>query len=269
MPFVAWVCGDFWTEHHSLFSTARFPSKLLGPPRLFTWSAGLGLADRILTVSSWLRRIVAERFPHKNITVLHRGIDPEDWLVKETDAFDFERPAVGILQDNIILPKVKGLLWFSDVVKAMSDVRFYVAGGGPFTHIVKKAYAGLENVHFVGRLNYPEGVRRFYESTDLFVHASGLDTGPNTVLEAALCERAVVASRVGGVLERVVEGETGWTIPNGETDMWIAKISQLIDDEDLRRRMGSNGRNFVLKNFSWNIQASRLASIFRDTLASH
>ena len=133
------------------------------------------------------------------------------------------------------------MLWFSDVVKAMSDVRFYVAGEGPYTHIVKKAYAGLENVHFVGRLSYPEEVRRFYQSTDLFVHASGLDTGPNTVLEAALCERPVVASRVGGVLERVVEGETGWTIPNGETDMWVAKISQLIDDEDLRRRMGSNG----------------------------
>lgn len=85
-------------------------------------------------------------------------------------------------------------------------------------------------------------------------------------MEASLCERPVVASRVGGVPELIIEGKTGWTVPNGETDIWIERIRALVEDKDLSRRLGSWGQRFVLDNFSWKIQAKRLASVFEEEL---
>jgi len=269
VPLLAWLLGDIWTEHDALFSNAGFPSKLLGPFHLFAWSTGLSFADRILTVSSWLRGITADRFPEKNITVFDGGIEPEAWLVAEDSMYDFERPAVGILQDNNILPKVKGLLHFSKVVREMQDVNFYIAGGGPYTPLVEKEYSGLRNAHLVGRLGYPKDVRRFYRSTDVYVLASGLDTGPNSVLEASLCERPVVVSKVAGVPERILDGITGWAVHNDDIDAWISRIRLLMEDEELRKKIGSSGRRFVLDNFTWKIQGARLASIFEEELRSH
>jgi glycosyltransferase involved in cell wall biosynthesis len=266
VPLLAWLLGDIWTEHDALFRNVGFPSKLLEPFHLFAWSTGLGFADRILTVSSWLRGITADRFPEKNITVFDEGIDPEPWLVAEHPLYDFKRPAVGILQDNNILPKVKGLLQFSKVVRKMQDVNFYIAGSGPYTPLVEKEYSGLRNAHLVGRLSYPKDVRRFYRSTDVYVLASGLDAGPKSVLEASLCERPVVVSKVAGVPEHILDGKTGWAVYNDNIDAWISRIRLLIEDEELRKKMGSSGRRFVLNNFTWKAQGPRLASIFREEL---
>lgn len=269
VPLVALLRGDVWTEYTDYFRNARLPTKLLGPFYIFAWSTGIQFADRILSICSWLNEIVAERYPNKKTGILHEGIDPEPWLVPQVATFPFKRPAVGILQDNNILPKVKGLLWFSNVVREMPNVNFYVAGGGAYTPLVEKTFSDLQNVHFLGRVPYPEGVSRFHRSTDVYVLPSGLDCCPATLLEASLCERPVVASRVGGIPELVEEGKTGWTLPNGQKDLWVAKIHELLENPRLSEAIGANGHNFVLDNFSWQKQASRLASIFSEELRSH
>jgi len=148
----------------------------------------------------------------------------------------------------------------------MSDVNFYIAGGGPYTALVKRSYAKLENVHFIGRVSYPEGVRRFHASCDLYVLASGLDCSPMTLLEASLCGKPVVASRVGGVPELGREGVTAWTIPNTKTDEWIHKIRLLIEDENLAKSMGDNGRRFVTERFSWKTLSPKMFGILVKTV---
>jgi len=268
IPIIVWLLGDFWREHSALLEAGSYTKRLLAPSYFLAWSSGLNLADRILATCAWLEKTVRERFPHKRTSVLYQGIDPDLWLGSpfEDHPYHFESPAVGILQDNNILPKVRGLLRFSEVVKEMKDVNFYIAGGGHYTDMVKKAYADLPNVHFVGRLPYPDGVRRFFRSLRVYVLASGLDCCPNTLLEASLCRCPVVASRVGGIPELVVEGETGWTIPNAETDTWVDRIRDLLNDNELASRLGHQGQQFVLDRFSWKRQAIRLLSAFKEEL---
>jgi glycosyltransferase involved in cell wall biosynthesis len=264
IPLVAWVLGDFWTEH--FFSRAPAIVRAARPMHLFASSKGLNFADRILAVCQWLERIVRVRFPTKSIDVFYGGIDTEVWLAQENALFALEHPAVGIVQDNNIFPKVKGLLWFSEVVKQMEDVHFYIAGGGPHTPLVEKAYAGIGNAHLIGRLSYPDEVRAFYQSVDAYVLPSGLDCRPTTLLEASLCGKPTLASRVGGIPELVVEGKTGWTLPNGRPREWISRIRSLVEDQTLATRIGENARGFVLERFSSRKQAPKLLSLINDLL---
>jgi len=263
---IAWLLGDIWREYFAYFSTVGFPRKLLGPPYLFAWSKGLEFADRILVVCRWLEAIVKERLPEKRTSLLYQGIDPDRWLTPVDVAYPFKHPAVGILQDNNILPKVKGLIWFSNVVKDMKDVNFYIAGSGPYTPLVEEAYSDLPNVRLLGRLPYPHEVRRFYQSLDVYVLASGLDCCPTTLLEASICGLPVIASRVGGIPELVVEGKTGWTARNDDTDAWVARIRQVVGDPELASRLGREGQRLIIEKFNWKRQVSRLVSIFKDEL---
>ena len=265
-PYIVRLRGDYWREYAEYASSIAVFKRALSVVDFFSWSEGLKSADCIIPVCKWLDGVVKSRLPQKRSYVVYQGIDPDPWLELEDSSHEFKRPAIGILQDNNILPKVRGLLRFSEVAREMPDVNFYIAGGGPYTALVKRSYAKLENVHFIGRVSYPEGVRRFHASCDLYVLASGLDCSPLTLLEASLCGKPVVASRVGGVPELVREGETGWTIPNAKTDEWIQKIRLLIEDENLARRMGDNGRKFVTEKFSWKDLSRKMFEVFVRTI---
>jgi glycosyltransferase involved in cell wall biosynthesis len=266
VPLVTWLLGDFWTEYYALLRSQRLRDRPFVRAYLFTWATGLGLSNRVLTVCEWLKKRAEQRLPRKRISVQYQGVDPELWLVKDGTSYDFKRPAVGILQDNNIRPKVEGMLRFVEVLKKMPDVNFYVAGGGAYTPLVEKAFSGLPNAHLVGRVPYPDGVRRFYRSCDLYALPSGLDCCPTTLLEASLNSLPAVASRVGGIPELVREGETGWTVPNGRTDEWVAKIRGLLEDKELALRIGAQAKEHVLANFTWKTHAQSLGKVFQEEL---
>jgi glycosyltransferase involved in cell wall biosynthesis len=264
IPIIVWLLGDFWREQSAYFANARFRQKIAYPFALFTWSTGLETADRILPVCHWLERIVNARLPTKKTEVLYQGIDPKPWLVEDDSKYAFERPAVGILQDNNILPKVKGLIDFVEVVKRMTDVHFYIAGGGLYTKLVENAFSNVRNAHFVGRLSYPEEVRKFYHSIELYLLPSGLDCCPITLLEASVSGRPVIASKVGGIPELMKDGETGWCIPNGATEEWAHRIRTVLEDENLAQETGRKARQFVIQHFSWKTQTEKLVALTRE-----
>jgi len=263
------IRGDAWLETFAYYRDQSFPANALLPVGLSSIKAGLQVADRILANCRWLERVVVNRFPRKNTGVLYRGIDVDPWLVRDNSRYNFARPAVGLLQSHEIRQKVEGVLKFSDVVREMRDVNFYIAGGGRYLPLVRKEYSDLPNAHVIGRLKYPEEVRRFYQSVDVYVAATGLDAGPKTVLEALLCGRPIIASRICGVPERVVEGITGFTVPNGAVDRWVEKIRLLLQDEKLRTSMVEKGREHVMQHFNLKTTASSLASFLTETVNKH
>ena len=267
VPLVVWLLGDYWTEYFAYLRGLTLRERPTGAVYLFSWVTGMKLADQILTVCDWLREKAVKRLPTKRISVQYAGVDPEPWLARESRLYDFKHPAVGILQDNNILPKVNGLIWFAQVIKKMPEVNFYVAGGGRYTPLVEKAFSGLANAHLEGRVPFPDGVRAFYRSCDVYALPSGLDCAPVTLLEASLNSLPVVASRVGGIPELVEEGKTGWTLPNGNADLWVERIRTLLSDSDLASSIGAKAKEHVLANFTWRTQCQSLTRKFQEQLA--
>ncbi len=71
-------------------------------------------------------------------------------------------------------------------------------------------------------------------------------------VEAMACQRPLVATRVGGLQEIVVDGETGFLVDPSDPQMLADRLEQLLDDPELRRSMGLKGRERVLNEFTWD-----------------
>ena len=70
-------------------------------------------------------------------------------------------------------------------------------------------------------------------------------------VEAMACERPVCASRVGGLQDIVVDGETGLLVAPGDAEALATALARLLDDAVLRRSMGTAGRRRVEEQYDW------------------
>ena len=120
-------------------------------------------------------------------------------------------------------------------------------------------------------------VIQLYEHAAVFCCPSVYEPFGIINLEAMACETAVVASRVGGIPEVVVPGETGLLVdlalkpgtfepvdPAAFSAGLAAAINQLARDPDLRRSMGRRGRQRVLDHFSWDAIAETTLGLYRS-----
>jgi len=86
------------------------------------------------------------------------------------------------------------------------------------------------------------------------------------------CETAVVASRVGGIPEIVVEGDTGYLVDyepehlEAFTDSLAARVEEVLSHPDLATRMGKAGRERVLRHFGWPAIAARTVELYDSLL---
>jgi starch synthase len=79
----------------------------------------------------------------------------------------------------------------------------------------------------------------------------------------------VVASRVGGIPEVVVDGETGWLVPPGDGAALSGALRGALADPARARRMGEAGRRRVEDHFSWDRIAERTLAVYGDAIAAH
>jgi glycosyltransferase involved in cell wall biosynthesis len=90
---------------------------------------------------------------------------------------------------------------------------------------------------------------------------------PVVCAEAMAHGRPVVACPVGGVAEFVVDGETGILVPTRRPDLLREALERLLADAELRRRMGSAGRERIKELCSWDRITEQTLATYRDALA--
>jgi glycosyltransferase involved in cell wall biosynthesis len=135
----------------------------------------------------------------------------------------------------------KGVL---DLVRAMRgvDARLVIVGDGPERPSLEAELQLLGIDDRVQLAGERDDVRDLLADADIFVLSSVSEGLPVSVLEAMAAELPVVASRVGGVPELVADGENGFLVPPGNPDELAAAVGRLVEDRDLRRRLGAVGR---------------------------
>jgi alpha-maltose-1-phosphate synthase len=86
-------------------------------------------------------------------------------------------------------------------------------------------------------------------------------------LEAMACGTAVVASRVGGIPEVVLQGETGLLVPPADPGALADAVNELVADPDRAAAMGETGRRRAVERFSWRAIAEQTLELYRSVAA--
>jgi FkbM family methyltransferase len=110
-----------------------------------------------------------------------------------------------------------------------------------------------------------EGMRRFYDSIDVYICSSAQEGNNNSLLEAASMERAILTTDNGTVPEYLEHGISAWIVER-ELPLLIHAVCQLRDDPELRRSLGLRARQAVIARFDWSQMAPRYADFFQRAL---
>lgn len=224
--------------------------------------AAYGMSDAVMTVTSELRKYHARQvwFYQDRIGVLHNGVDTGRFAPRPALQAEL-RQKFGIPASSLVLGSVGRLVPIKDHLTLLKAARILadrgidlcvlVAGDGPeLSHLQSEAGASPSlsgRVRFLGAVgNVPEVLN----ALDVFVLTSLSEGMSNTLLEAMSTGLPVVATRVGGNLELVEDGCSGFLVAPGK----VAELSSLLEclakDPSVRRNTGTMARQHVLELFS-------------------
>lgn len=166
------------------------------------------------------------------------------------------------------LAAVKGLPMLLDAIARLRDkhpdLRLTLVGDGPDRRDLEQRANDLglgEHVEFTGYLA-PDQVASRLADTDVFVLPSFAEGVPVVLMEALAAGVPVVTTRIAGVGELVEDTVNGYTVPPGDVDSLTDRIDALLNNADLRARMGHAGRDKVRAEYDIDREVAWLHEIF-------
>ncbi len=183
--------------------------------------------DEIRVPSKAYVDILTDRgYPKEKLKIFERGIN--------TKLFNYQEPEIQASPDNEFT-----LLWagrvshdknityllevFEQVKEQIPEIRLLMAGHGPDFDHFKEITDQMPGVEMKGKVNY-EALPEFYNSGDLFVFPSTMDTFGMVVLEAQACGLPGLVTNVGGPQEIVEERVTGRVLSLAHREDWVAAV---------------------------------------------
>lgn len=275
---------------HSLEPLRPWKSEQLGGGyalSTFCEQTSIEAADAVIAVSGGMRDDVLNCYPHvkpDRVHVIHNGIDPEIYRPQRSEetlsrlGVDSSRPYAFF---NGRITRQKGLQFLlAAALKMDPSHQLVIVASNPDTPEIGAEVAGLAervrsergNLSWIGRYIPLEDLIHLHSDAAVFVCPSIYEPFGLVNLEAMACETAVVASRVGGIPEIVVDGETGYLVdydPDDSeafTSALAARVDELMNNAGLAARMGKAGRARVLEHFGWPAIASRTAELYESLL---
>lgn len=250
----------------------EFPRKSYLHRKLLQFN--LAKADHVCSTSNIMAR-EARKYCDRPISVTPFGID----------CTRFRPSPSGGDPSQVVIGTVKSGYWYygaqfvissfsllrnSVKPEIASKLRLVIAGDGPYNRSLKRLVNKLGIQHateFVGNVPHaamPALLNTFSISATL----SERESFGVAVIEASACGIPVVVSNSEGLPEVVENDLTGIIVPSRDVEAAAHAFRRLIDDPHLRKTMGANGRDYVLKNYNWIENASRLERVYEALIAN-
>jgi glycosyltransferase involved in cell wall biosynthesis len=233
--------------------------------------------DAIVAVSPAVaRELVATHVASDaRVHVIPLGLDLEPFLagaarptLRRTLGVPADAPLVGVV--GRLVP-IKGVDAFIDAAaqirRSLPAAQFVIVGDGPLRPGLERRAreAGLAGqVHFLG---WRRDLEELYPDLDLIMLTSLNEGTPVSIIEAMAAGRAVVATRVGGVVDVVEDGVTGVLVPPRDPGALAVAAVALLSDPERRRRMGEAASRAVFPRYSGGRLVEETDALYRSLLA--
>ncbi|WEU40358.1 MAG: glycosyltransferase family 4 protein [Candidatus Odinarchaeum yellowstonii] len=147
------------------------------------------------------------------------------------------------------------------IYKLNPNIRFTVVGDGSLKYELIKSAAGYP-IRFLGAVQH-ENIPDILSESTVLILPSRLEGLPTVCIEALACGVPVIASDVGGVCEVIDHGRTGFIFNLNELDKAVEYTMSLVNNPDLKMKMGLAGSKIVEKMFSWDEITRRVEELYK------
>ncbi len=237
-------------------------------------------ADRIICGSEGERRVLIDHYGVSPLRAVQVpcGVDAAHFRPRSRVA---ARRRLGLSVDEplvLYVGRIEPLKGIDILLRAVADMegRFclLVVGGDRKDYRRKSELRRLaEEIGIKERVSFQDAVSHdrlplYYNAADICVVPSYYESFGLVALEAMACGVPVVASRVGGLLETVRDGETGYLVPWRCPEPFAERLEMLLANEPLRRSLGRVARAAV-ERFRWSEVAARVEDVYHELVSQY
>jgi len=239
--------------------------------------------SKIITVSNENKRVISTLYPKfkDKIAVIHNGIDTTWWQSQllrftEEDLLKIKKEVFACAPDALIITAVaelherKGLKYLIEATAKLAtkypNIKTIIVGEGPHHEQLENLITELKienNVLLVGKRN---NIPEILKSSNIFVLPSVREAFGLVNLEAMLTPLPIVASKVGGIPEIVINKETGILVESENSQALKEALEKLIKSPELRENYATAGKNRAKENFSADKMAIQYEKIYSESI---
>jgi D-inositol-3-phosphate glycosyltransferase len=264
---------------------ARSESEREGPYRVEGEKRVLKRADRLIvaTEAEKAQLLWLYKGDVRKMEVVPPGVDVSHFYSIPKDE---ARQFIGISPDQqmvLYVGRIEPLKGVDTLIRAMSCLKFQSVGHPVYLVIIggepdaspdqmtaeMARLQGLcddlcmgQTVVFLGK-RAQDTLPYYYSAADVLVMPSFYESFGMVALEAMACGTPVIASQVGGLAFLVRDGETGFTVPEGDPSVLCDKMTLLLRDPDLRTRMGKCAAEYA-QGYDWEKIAGRIVDVYGE-----
>jgi len=133
--------------------------------------------------------------------------------------------------------------------------------------VEKENKRGKHKITYLGALEQAE-VAKWCQKASILILPSFFEGFPVVILEALSCETPVIATPVGGIPEVIRNHQNGFLVPPNNSPKLAQAIEYLLDNKDVRIRMGKDGRKNIVENFSIEVITQKLRRVYEHILGT-
>ncbi len=232
-------------------------------------------ADRIVTVSTKLRKIAEDHFGLSGkIVVVNNGVSPSLTASKGTDLTSrYGGRKVMLSVSHLIASKGldMNIRAISRLTGKFPDLKYLVVGAGTEISSLKQLarHLGVEDqVEFLGELPHDRAME-YMAIADVFALPSWQEGFGVVYLEAMAHAKPVIACEGEGIADVVEHGKTGILVKPKDVESLAKAVDFLLANPERARAIGERARKLVLEKYTWERNAQRYIEIYRELMANH
>jgi glycosyltransferase involved in cell wall biosynthesis len=217
--------------------------------------------------------------PAEKVVTVPNGVDVEGLHRLGAEERARKRQSLGLNFDDVVigtvarLAKEKDFETFLRAVararKKLSRLRCMIVGEGPLRAHLELFAASLDLAEVVQFLGERKDVGDFIQSCDAFLLTSVIEGMPNAVMESQLLGVPVVATRAGGTVDLIRDGETGLLAPIGDHQALASCIVRLFTEDGLWGRISLAAAKQIREGYTIEQLVARTEAVYQDLLDSN